>query len=53
MKKQYVAPELDFIKFDITDIISHSNATSGGETVVDPWDRPERANFIDDGKETF
>lgn len=53
MKKQYVAPELDLIKFDISDIISHSNATSGGETVVDPWERGERAYFIDDGKSSF
>ncbi len=48
MKKEYVAPALDLIKFDINDIISHSNATSNGETVVDPWgDRTQRANFVD------
>lgn len=30
MKKEYVTPALETIKFDITDIITLSNATSGG-----------------------
>lgn len=29
MKKEYLAPALETIKFDIADIITHSNATSG------------------------
>ncbi len=37
MKKTYLAPELNIINFDINDIISLSNATSGGETTIDPW----------------
>lgn len=35
MKKQYVAPELDKIIFDVEDIITHSLATSEGDDVVD------------------
>lgn len=35
MKKQYVAPELDKIIFDVEDIITHSLATSDGDDVID------------------
>lgn len=31
MKKQYVAPEIEIIKFDVTDIITHSLATGNGD----------------------
>lgn len=31
MKKQYVAPEIEIIKFEVNDIITHSLATSNGE----------------------
>ena len=37
MKKTYLTPELNIINFDITDIISHSDGTIGGETPIDPW----------------
>ena len=36
MKKEYVTPALETIKFDITDIITHSNATSGGSGANKP-----------------
>ena len=36
MKKEYVTPALETIKFDITDIITHSNATSGGSDANKP-----------------
>lgn len=35
MKKQYVAPELDKIIFDVEDIITHSMATSDGDNIID------------------
>ena len=35
MKKQYVAPELEKIIFDVEDIITHSLATSEGDDVID------------------
>jgi len=35
MKKQYFAPELDKIIFDVEDIITHSMATSDGDNDLD------------------
>ena len=35
MKKQYVAPELEKIIFDVEDIITHSLATSEGDDIID------------------
>ncbi len=32
MKKIYVAPEFETIKFDLADIITNSNATSGNNS---------------------
>lgn len=32
MKKQYVAPEIEKIEFEIQDIITHSLATGEGDT---------------------
>ena len=32
MKKQYVAPEIEIVEFEIKDIITHSLATSEGDT---------------------
>lgn len=40
MKKNYVAPELNKIVFDVQDIITHSLAGDGGDnevTVPDGW----------------
>ncbi len=38
MKKQYISPELNLIEFDVTDIITTSNAISGGDDWFDPSD---------------
>lgn len=34
MKKQYVAPEIEIIEFDVTDIITHSLATDNGDNAT-------------------
>ena len=43
MKKEYIAPALEMIQFDIADIITHSNAIGGGEDVNKPRPRGERS----------
>ncbi len=35
MKKQYIAPELEKIIFDVEDIITHSMATENSDNVTD------------------
>lgn len=34
MKKQYVAPEIEIIEFDVTDIITHSLATDDSDNAT-------------------
>ena len=43
MKKEYIAPTLEMIQFDISDIITHSNAINDGEGVNKPRPRGERS----------
>lgn len=47
MKKQYVAPEIEKIEFEIQDIITHSLATGEGDTGGRvPW-KVDGKNLID------
>ncbi len=43
MKKEYIAPALEMIQFDIADIITHSNAINDGEGINKPRPRNERS----------
>ena len=44
MKKQYFAPELEKIIFEVEDIITHSLATSDGDNVVDFSSKSRNSN---------
>ena len=50
MKKEYVAPVLETVKFDISDIITHSNAIDDGTGVNKPRPRGSVATFTRSGE---
>ncbi|MBE6692468.1 MAG: hypothetical protein E7586_03950 [Ruminococcaceae bacterium] len=53
MKKEYVAPALDIIEFDLADIITHSNAGEGEDNsdgpIIGPKPRNKVASFSTKG----
>ncbi len=57
MNKKYLAPEFNIISLDVTDVITHSIATSGGDNIVDfeswGWGGGDESYFTPWGTGTF